>query len=138
MNLLNAVTKFAEILLDFFLHAKDLIVASSRTLSILFKYTLNNLDYDQAITIGIILGILCLLFIDKIINSYKEINSKIGELENQIVFLKKRERMRENDWELLMQSQSNSSRIMREEIEKKFKIYDKQMKRMNRELKMFE
>lgn len=92
-------------------------------------------NYKLFIT-GIMLIAVGLMFADKIAKLH--VNKRVEEMERQLNYMKKAERMRENDWELLMQSYSQSFKQLQEEFNKKFANYDRQLKKMDKELKMYQ
>lgn len=95
-----------------------------------------SLDGYKLFITGIILITVALIFADKIAKLHA--NKRVEELERQVSYMKKAERMRENDWELLMQSHSQSFRQLQEDFNKKFTNYDRQLKKMDKELKMYQ
>jgi hypothetical protein len=101
----------------------------------------NLLDsYKLYIVAGILLITFVLMIADKIAIMYTHdgLNKRVKELEHQINYMKKAERMRENDWELLMQSYSQSFKQLQGDFNKKFTNYDKQIKKMDKELKLYQ
>ena len=95
-----------------------------------------SLDNYKLFINGIMLIAVGLMFVDKIAKLH--VNKRIEEIERQLNYMKKAERMRENDWELLMQSYSQSFKQLQEEFNKKFANYDRQLKKMDKELKMYQ
>ena len=89
---------------------------------------------------GIVLLTFVVMFADNIaiIKNRTESNKRIQELEQEVRQMKKAERMRENDWDLLMHSYSESFKQLQEDYNKKFTAYDKQLKKMDKELKMYQ
>ena len=96
-------------------------------------------SYKLFIT-GILFITIGLMFADKIeiIDILRKLNKRIEELEHQVNHIKKTERMRENDWDLLMHSYSSSFKQLQDDFDKKYTIYDKQFKKMDKELKMYQ
>ena len=107
----------------------------SRVSSLFTTFIVPNLKPILSLT-GIILIAVALMFVDKIV--YLHANKRVEELERQVSYMKKAERMRENDWELLMQSHSQSFRQLQEEFNKKFTNYDRQLKKIDKELKLYQ
>jgi hypothetical protein len=103
---------------------------------------LSNISFDgyKLFITGIMLITLGLMFGNKIaiIHIHTQLNKKIQLLECQVNYMNKTERMRENDWDLLMQSYTESFKILQDDFNKKFSNYKKQFKKIDKELKMYQ
>jgi hypothetical protein len=100
-----------------------------------------NINYDNLFIICMTTFLIGFIFYDKYMFThvcYNPLARKVKEMEQEINVMKKAERMRDNDWELLMQSQSQGFKQLQATFDKKFKDYDKQMKKMDKEIKMYE
>jgi hypothetical protein len=126
----NFVSRAAAIIVEFMIFMKSL------KYFVWTEITNISLDGYKLFITGIILIAVALMFVDKIV--YLHANKRVEELERQVSYMKKAERMRENDWELLMQSHSQSFRQLQEEFNKKFTNYDRQLKKIDKELKMYQ
>ena len=123
---------------NFLMRAEDTI-----KLSVYFMTEqLSSLDLNglRLFIAGIVLLTFVVMFADNIaiIKNRTESNKRIQELEQEVRQMKKAERMRENDWDLLMHSYSESFKQLQEDYNKKFTAYDKQLKKMDKELKMYQ
>lgn len=111
-----------------------------------FKYfilrELSNISFDgyKLFITGIMFITVGLMFGDKIaiIDLRTELNKRIQELEYQVNYMKKTEKMRENDWDLLMHSYTESFKILQDDFNKKFSNYKKQFKKIDKEIKMYQ
>ena len=103
---------------------------------------LSNITFDgyKLFITGIMLITVGLMFGDKIaiIHVRTELNKRIQELEYQVHYMKKAEKMRQNDWDLLMHSYSESFKMLQDDFNTKFSNYKKQFKKIDKELKMYQ
>ena len=132
--ILTIVSKAASIIVDLMIIMKVLKYFILRELS--------NISFDgyKLFITGIMLISVGLMFTDKItiIHTRTELNNRIEELELQINYMKKKERMRQNDWDLLMHSYSESFKMLQDDFNTKFSNYKKQFKKIDKELKMYQ
>ena len=103
---------------------------------------LSNITFDgyKLFITGIMLITFGLMFGNKIeiIHIRTQLNKKIQLLECQVNYMNKTERMRENDWDLLMHSYTESFKILQDDFNKKFSNYKKQFKKIDRQIKMYQ
>jgi hypothetical protein len=103
---------------------------------------ISNISFDsyKLFITGIMLITFGLMFTNKIaiIHIQTQLNKRIQLLECQINYMNKTERMRENDWDLLMHSYTESFKILQDDFNKKFSNYKKQFKKIDKELKMYQ
>ena len=137
--IVNLATRVAEIFRNFVFFANT--VKSFMWREIIKNYNNSNINYDNLFITGIMMCFIGVMIYNKFILNevyYNPLEQKIRDLEQQINVMKKQERMRENDMELVMQSQSQGFKQLQAEVDKKFKNYEKQMKKMDKEIKMYE
>jgi hypothetical protein len=103
---------------------------------------ISNISFDgyKLFITGIMLITFGLMFTNKIaiIHIQTQLNKRIQLLECQINYMNKTERMRENDWDLLMHSYTESFKILQDDFNTKFSNYKKQFKKIDKELKMYQ
>jgi hypothetical protein len=132
--ILTIVSKAASIIVELMIIMKVLKYFILREIS--------NISFDgyKLFITGIMLITFGLMFTNKIaiIDIRTELNKRIQELEYQVNYMKKAERMRENDWDLLMHSYTESFKILQDDFNKKFSNYKKQFKKIDKELKMYQ
>lgn len=100
-----------------------------------------NINYDNVFITVVMVCIIGFLAFDKYMFThvcYNPLATKVKDMEQQINIMKKQERMRENDWELLMQSQSQGFKQLQAEFDRKFTQMDKQVKKMDKDIKKYE
>ena len=142
----NFVTNFVTNLINMntINKLKDIIAQSSQEFNKIYKTT--TIDYQNYLEfkmeyIFLILALLgfTIYLINELINIStklnKEIIYKFQEMEEQINYLKKNDIMRENTIELLMIS---NKKLLQPEVNKKFKEIDNQLKKMNKQIKLYE
>ena len=142
----NIVTNFVTNLINMntINKLKDIIAQSSQEFNKIYKTT--TIDYQNYLEfkmeyIFLILALLgfTIYLINELINIStklnKEIIYKFQEMEEQINYLKKNDIMRENTIELLMIS---NKKLLQPEVNKKFKEIDIQLKKMNKQIKLYE
>jgi hypothetical protein len=141
----NIGIKFEEIVRNLFSTMSVMVTVMTKAISQIYSQYISNIDVDMnqenLLTICAVICAIALIFYDKnqMYNMYYDpIANKVKELEQQILHLKKIERMRDNDWELLMQSQSQGFKQIQENNNKKFISYEKQLKKMDKELKLYQ
>jgi hypothetical protein len=76
-------------------------------------------------------------------NEYSFVNKKylvekIDQLEREVKFLKKNDQMRENDSDLIIQKNNLILQNYKTEVNIQFKNIEKQFKKMNKEIKLYE
>lgn len=131
---MNLVSQATNIIRNLVFFVNSLIISVSK--EIMKIYSLTELNHDS---LFIAIALLCVagyLFLDTYLFQSPLVN-KITELENQINYMKKVERMRDNDWELLMKSQSQGFKQLQVEFNKKYKQYEKQIKKLEKEIDMY-
>jgi hypothetical protein len=145
MPILTITNKaISDIILTIVSTAASIIVELMIFMKVLKYFILreiSNISFDgyKLFITGIMLITFGLMFTNKIaiIDIRTELNKRIQELEYQVNYMKKSERMRENDWDLLMHSYTESFKILQDDFNKKFSNYKKQFKKIDKELKMY-
>jgi hypothetical protein len=146
MPILTITNKaISDIILTIVSTAASIIVELMIFMKVLKYFILreiSNISFDgyKLFITGIMLITFGLMFTNKIaiIDIRTELNKRIQELEYQVNYMKKAERMRENDWDLLMHSYTESFKILQDDFNKKFSNYKKQFKKIDKELKMYQ
>jgi hypothetical protein len=146
MPILTITNKaISDIILTIVSTAASIIVELMIFMKVLKYFILreiSNISFDgyKLFITGIMLITFGLMFTNKIaiIHIRTELNKRIQELEYQVNYMKKAERMRENDWDLLMHSYTESFKILQDDFNKKFSNYKKQFKKIDKELKMYQ
>ena len=113
--ILTIVSRSASIIVELMIIMKAFKYFILRELSNIY------LDGFKLFVIGIMIFTVGLIFAVKIVILQIKTDSKrIEELERQVNHMKKAEIMRENDWDLLMHSYSESFKMLQNDFNKKF------------------
>lgn len=150
----NLATNISQLVISvvslFTFISKDIMKVGTRYISqfsqLYSNYIVNN---DTQNVLIVIAAIFVVIFtVDKLMVFYmyhKSLQEALTKLDKEITTLKKHDRMRDNDWEILMQNNSFSYKNLRNEMldnfkdtNKEFKKIDKQFKRIDKELTMYE
>jgi hypothetical protein len=100
-----------------------------------------NINYDNLFVIGIMSCFVGVMLYEKYLFTcvyYNPLTQKVKELEKELHYIKKADRMRDNDIELIMQSQTQGFKQLQSDFDKKITSQEKQLKKIDKELKMYQ
>ena len=146
-NFTTFVSHFVASIISLFnLTSKDIIKVGTKYISKFYNNSITNNETQLVILIAAVFVIAFIL--DKVMVCYMYHTSVLDAIEKmnkEISTLKKHDRMRDNDWEILMQNNGLSYKNLRNEMldnfkdtNKQFKRVDKQFKKIDKELTMYE
>jgi uncharacterized membrane protein YciS (DUF1049 family) len=146
-NLVTNISQFVASIISLFTFiSKDIIKVGTKYISQFYNNIITNNETQLLILIAVIFVVIFTL--DKLMVFYmyhKSLQETLTKLDKEIATLKKHDRMRDNDWEILMQNNGLSYKNLRNEMldnfkdtNKQFKRVDKQFKKIDKELTMYE
>ena len=150
INIANTITTIINSLLNVFTYIftyifNDIIRTGTKQLIYIYNLAFGN-NHDQAFIVLVAVAFIIINFYDKFVSYFlyhKPLFEKITKLEQEIQWLKKNDRMRENDNENLL----NKCGLTAENAEQNFqqiiticeelKSMQKQIKKIDKEVKMY-
>jgi hypothetical protein len=143
VNIANTLTTIINSLLNIFTYLfNDIIRTGTKQLIYIYNSAFGN-NHDQAFIILVAVAFILINFYDKFVSYFlyhKPLFEKITKLEQEIQWLKKNDRMRENDTENLLKECGTTAEQNLQQIHivfEQLKSMQKQMKKIDKEVKMY-
>ena len=146
VNIANILATIINSLLNIFTFVfSDIITKGTKQLIYIYNSVFGN-NHDQAFILLVVFAFIFINFYDKFVSYFlyhKPLFDKINKLEQEIQWLKKNDRMRENDTENILKrcgttaenAEQNFQQIIT--ICEQLKNIQKQMKKIDKEVKMY-
>jgi amino acid permease len=143
VNIINTISTIINSIINISTYLfNDIITTSTKQLINIYYSAFGN-NHDLAFILLVASAFIFITFYDKFVSYFlyhKPLFEKITRLEQEIQWLKKNDRMRENDTEnLLKQSGTIAEQNVHQiyNISEQLKIIQKQMKKIDKEVKMY-
>lgn len=143
INIINTVTTIISSLVNIFTYLfSDIITTGTKQLINIYQSAFGN-NQDLAFILLVAFAFIFINFYDKFVSYFfyhKPLFEKITKLEQEIQWLKKNDRMRENDTESLLKECGKTAEYNLQQINiicEQLKSIQKQMKKIDKEVKMY-